>query len=65
MLDEDNHEMMDDPDSFLGIEWREDIEKDTEYSIRGESYVRNYRWETDYFILKRPGKGIDEMSLME
>ena len=65
LLDEDNHEMMDDPDSFLGIEWREDIEKDTEYSIRGESYVRNYRWETDYFILKRPGKGIDEMSLME
>lgn len=65
LLDEDNHEMMDDPDSFLGIEWREDIEKDTEYSIRGESYVRNYRWETDYFILKRPGKGLDEMSLME
>lgn len=64
LLDGDNNELMDDPDSFLGTEWREDITKDTEYSICGESYVRNYRWETDYFVLTRPGRGLDEMSIL-
>lgn len=63
MLDADNNEMIDDPYSFLGLEWENDIDVDSEYSIAGETYVRNYRWETDYFILKRPGLGSENMSL--
>jgi hypothetical protein len=64
LLDGDNNERMDDPDSFLGTAWKEDIDRSSIYSIAGESYVRNYRWETDYFILKRPGLGLDEMSIL-
>lgn len=63
MLNADNNEMMDDPYSFLGLEWERDIDEDSVYSIKGETYVRNYRWNTDYFVLQQPGKGSDNMSL--
>ena len=63
MLDADNNEMVDNPYSFLGLEWERDIDIDSEYSIKGETYVRNYHWETDYFILQQNGKGSDNMSL--
>lgn len=56
-------EMMDDPHSFLGLDWENDIERDSVYSHSGETYVRNYRWETDYCICVMPGKGSDNMSL--
>lgn len=62
MLDALTNELIDDPYAFLGLEWENDIDIDSEYSIAGESYVRNYRWTTDYFILKQSGFGVDNMT---
>lgn len=59
LLDGDNYELMDDPYSFLGTDWIETIERD------GEAYVRNYRWEVDYLIIKHEGYGSSDMSLTE
>lgn len=57
LLDGDTNELMDDPYSFLGTDWKPIIERD------GEAYVRNYRWEVDYLILMCEGLGADNMSL--
>lgn len=59
LLDGDTYELMDDPYSFLGTDWISTIEND------GEAYVRNYRWEVDYLIIKKDGYGSGDMSLTE
>lgn len=59
LLDGDTYELMDDPYSFLGTDWISTIEND------GEAYVRNYRWEVDYLIIKKDGYGFSDMSLTE
>lgn len=59
LLDGDTYELMDDPYSFLGTDWISTIEND------GEAYVRNYRWEVDYLIIKKEGYGFSDMSLTE
>lgn len=59
LLDGDTYELMDDPYSFLGEGWKETIDRD------GEAYVRNYRWEVDYLIIKKEGYGLSDMSLTE
>jgi hypothetical protein len=63
MLLAETHELMDDPHSFLGLEWENEIERNTVYSQEGEAYVRNHRWGTDYFIYRKTGKGSEDMSL--
>lgn len=63
MLDATTHELMDDPYSFLGLEWEREIDGNTVNAIDGEAYVRSDWWETDYFILRQPGRGSDNMSL--
>lgn len=57
LLDGDTNELMDDPYSFLGNEWKEAVEE------CGEAYVRNFRWEVDYAIIKSRGKGLENMTI--
>lgn len=57
LLDGDTYELMDDPYSFLGQDWLAVIERD------GEAYVRNFRWEVDYWITSCTGLGVDNMSV--
>ena len=59
LLDGNTYELMDDPYSFLGTDWIKTIERDD------EAYVRNYRWEVDYLIIKKEGYGLYDMSLTE
>lgn len=59
LLDGDNNELMDDPYSFLGTEWKPIIEE------TGEAYVRNFRWDVDYLVLRCEGLGSENMSLPE
>ena len=63
MLDACTNELIDDPYAFLGLEWENDIDINSQFSIKGESYVRNYRWNTDYFILEQNGSGLSNMSI--
>lgn len=57
LLDGDTYELMDDPSSFLGTDWKAIVDRD------GEAYVRNYRWEVDYVIISTRGLGVENMSI--